>query len=273
MKIRDKRAIENYMLEAARFGSKSKAKSFYPMIPELTRISGISDDDAVFDTGVNYKDLDRPLDIGIGMNHPEDDSFDSPIQIQRWRSAKPSDLRGLPIFGKIAFSMDFFAFDNKLNWLKSKGYRIYWISNDGFNFRSCSQSGVVHPVEKGKENRPCMAIQYQTYSDIMWKVSFRFEKGAPALNIMVEPEMAKMALGLRDIPKDKNRRDAAIHFVTSHKRDKPKGGQADIPKHLRGASFHLWQGCEMQVLPPYYDVDRLKPLPKVLETKKELLAL
>jgi len=95
-----------------------------------------------------------------------------------------------------------------------------------------------------------------------WSVRVAVE-GHASVALPVERDSCAEIFRLRDAPAGKTRRAALLNFVTEHwKRSRSQAPTEDpqvfVREHLRGQTKFSWDGLKCEVVPPKYDVERLK---------------
>lgn len=141
---------------------------------------------------------------------------------------------------------------------------FYELNRDGSVFR-CTMPYPGHKIDRGNVRQfvlvyaACDRILRERYD---WNVAIGCGHGASFM-IPVERQSAREVFRLRDIPDGAQRRAALIHFVTKHWRRKPSQKDDSDPdvlvrEHLRGETKFNWNGLRCEIVPPAYDVERLR---------------
>lgn len=119
----------------------------------------------------------------------------------------------------------------------------------------------IHP-ENTKNIQAAMTFAFTNFYE--WRVCLGYA-GFPTLGLVTDPEGARAAFRLRDIPNGASRRAALRNWVSGHYRTKPTGDDYDgeaikVIEHLRGATKFTWNGLMCEVRPSAYDLRRAEKL-------------
>jgi hypothetical protein len=90
-----------------------------------------------------------------------------------------------------------------------------------------------------------------------WTVRFRAQPDKLAVSIDTDPEGAREAFRLRDIPNGTSRRAALRNWVTAHTRRRRGGADRQLVlAHLRGETRFAWNGLECELIPSAFDREK-----------------
>lgn len=263
--------IEDYMLHGAELPK--GCPNFYPWCTDAEH----SFDEIPFDA--QPSDLSQRLNCSTSTFFDEaydnNEFTDTNFAVARVRAVDAKALRGLPVpITGHRFQCSFFA-------QKPSFVRNFFFSTPDISVPTKDVEATFWSVESKTLvsrkyshvdmciNRAKLALGFQFYTELLWTAIFVFEDKRPCVKVALDEDATKDFLTLRDTPEGKERKDAVIHFVSSHaRRYKKTGKTAQIPTHLRGHVFHAWNGCEIRILPPVSDTVRLKQTPKVVETRQ-----
>jgi|GEM_PF-2791303 len=90
-----------------------------------------------------------------------------------------------------------------------------------------------------------------------WAISLSSE-GSPSIRFATDPNGIKDILRIRDLPANKDRRDALLTWVTDHWRADRYDPDVEgyVRKHLRGATSFDWWGMKGKIIPAQFDVEQ-----------------
>lgn len=85
-----------------------------------------------------------------------------------------------------------------------------------------------------------------------WEVKFQIGEGI-GISFPTDPQGAKEAFKLREVPAGKSRRAALRHWVRAHWRRSGRGNHAEVREHLRGATSFDWSDFRCTIKESAYD--------------------
>ena len=90
-----------------------------------------------------------------------------------------------------------------------------------------------------------------------WIVRFRLAPDTLAVSLDTDPEGARQAFQLRDVPPGKKRRAALRNWVSMHSRKNRAGSDLHLVQaHLRGETKFNWNGLECELIPSQFDREK-----------------
>lgn len=133
-----------------------------------------------------------------------------------------------------------------------------WIDDRQRPVDSLWQSIIAH----------CLDLQFAL--EVQWKVTIA-DVGRPAIGFLTDPVGAREVFRLRDIPSDRERRAAILHWVAEHDRkSRIDDGTHLVRAHLRGESEFNWNGLRVEITPSRDDMRKgkkqMQSVPKIIAT-------
>lgn len=103
---------------------------------------------------------------------------------------------------------------------------------------------------------PALAIGIALRHRYEWAVSIGRDDG-PSARVAVDPTAIKELFKFRDAPDGKIRRSSLMTWVSDHWRQTRKDAdvEAYVRKHIRGNASFKWEGLNVAILPPEFDLE------------------
>jgi hypothetical protein len=216
-----------------------------------------------------------PIDVCLISDQRKtgkEDRFD--FNLAHVRSASPRELRGKArLFSKymvknVACGMD----GDFVNGVKTTGgvaiYSAYiagkWVQTRAsvIGVETANRHADPIPVRDWKNDdegvavMPALAIGVALRHRYEWAVSIGRDDG-PSARVAVDPTAIKELFKFRDAPDGKLRRSSLMTWVSDHWRQTRKDAdvEAYVRKHIRGNAAFKWEGLNVAILPPEYDLE------------------
>lgn len=229
-----------------------KPSTFQGAEPLHEDISAIQNDDVAYfnPLEVDLDALSKPFNVSYlsGLHHDADRSKYHGWYLGRLSMASKEDLRGRRVRWSGGPVIRFQVMSVEYSGRGASAVRLI----DWRSLRWDDGSAVddeFYSVAK-------MAMSVQFTREHEWRVNLGVNGGA-SLALQTDPEGVLAAFRMRDVPDGKKRREALIHWVREHWRQRRRGGESKVREHLRGQTRFSWFGLDCRVVPPAVDAKRL----------------
>lgn len=195
-------------------------------------------------------------------------------QVQRVRKVPLSEVRGLfPLRTGVIIEYSFATISGDGIYVPCRYYAEKTAQKWEVVGQPCETDLTHRTVDDADLSAIEMSMSLALTDDYEWCVEIGYP-GYPTLGLRTDPEGARAAFRLRDIPNGASRRAALRNWVTGHYRRAVVGADdydteaIKVIEHLRGAQDFHWNGMTCRITPSAYDLRRAQALKSQKASKR-----
>jgi hypothetical protein len=136
---------------------------------------------------------------------------------------------------------------------------------------------VAHPDTSEAITRAIFMAKSEAFTNYYdWRVELGYERPGlttlPTISVLTDPEGARQAYRLRDIPAGKSRRSALRHWVGTYLRrqqDETTARETTVWAHLRGVEEFRHNGLMCRIYPSNYDLKKAAEFQRLRQEDKK----
>lgn len=228
----------------------------------------------VFNPSETTPDVLWPIDVCMISHNEEraDDRFD--FDLTHIVSVSPKQARGKArLFSKYMIQGTAMGLNGDLNSLHSEfgGVRYYssflgkrWVTSSGTRYLWEGTGDNPRPIpryqraqEEFDKSGPSLCIGVALRHRYEWAVSIGYEE-SPSVRVAIDPTAVKELFKFREVPSGARRREALLRWVDEHWRQNRTDPEIEnyVRKHLRGGTRFNWEGLDVTIMIPDFDIEQ-----------------